>query len=104
MVQFSHQSPGSWRQRWQLLAGSQDGVRRSATIELHAPGHPPPSQHSNVCLPSIQDDDPYIGLHPCQMGQQLSDSVSFGVSNHYNPFKLLPCPAGWVISKRNAHW
>ena len=43
-------------------------------------------------------------LHPApwQMGQQLLDSVSFDLSNHYN--QLLPCPVGWDISKRNAHW
>ena len=31
---------------------------------------------------------------------QLSDSDSFDLSKHYN--LLLPCPAGWDISKRNA--
>ena len=41
-------------------------------------------------------------LHPApwQMGQQLLDSVSFDLSNHYN--QLLLFPVGWDISKSNA--
>ena len=34
------------------------------------------------------------------MGQQLSNRVSFDLSNHYN--QLVPGPVGWGISKRNA--
>jgi len=39
-------------------------------------------------------------LPPWQVDPPLPDLVSFDLSNHYN--RVLPCPDGWEVSKRNA--
>ena len=88
---LSHQSleRGFWRQKWQLLAGLQNGQRQFSGM-LHCIC---PRRNTRLY------DSPRF-LHPWQMGQPLSDRVSFDLSNQYN--QLLHCPVGWGFSKRNA--
>ena len=63
----------------------------STTVKCYAPLHPPP--YTRLF------DSPRFS-HLWQIGQQLSDRVSFDLSNHYN--RVPPCPVEWYISKRNA--
>ena len=84
---------GAGKQCWQLEASSPAAVatvRRTATAFATARARRPGSSDSN---------SPQF-LHPWQMGQPLSDRVSFELSNHHN--QLLLCPVEWDISKCNA--
>ena len=92
-LDLSHQSLacGFWRLKRQLLAGSQNGQRLlSGMLHCIRPG---PRRNTRLY------GSPRF-LYPWQMGQLLSDRVSFDLSNHYN--QLLPCPVGRDIPKRNA--
>ena len=65
-LSYKSQARGFWRPKWQLLAGSLDGQRLLSGM-LHCI-HPRPNTR-------LYDSPRFF--HPWQMGQPLSDSVSF---------------------------
>ena len=100
MVRLIRPVTGTWILAAEMAAASLV-AGRSKTVKWNAPVHPPlclefrihPRRNTELY------DSPRLS-HPWQMGQPLSDRVSFDLSNHYN--QLLPCPVGRDIPKRNA--